>query len=453
MYRAATIRLLNWLKKKNRKPLVLRGARQVGKTWLVRDMAKSAELELIELNFEYTPGHYKHFESSNPVDVLRSLEAEFGCVIDPHKSLLFLDEIQVEPELLSKLRWFKEEMPELAVVAAGSLLEFVLEDHSFSMPVGRISYFHVEPLSFFEFIKASGNDPLYNMLKEHTALSPLSEPIHKKCLALYRDYCLVGGMPEVVEEWFTNHNINECIKLQRDLVATYNEDFYKYGSRKVPLLQKSMRSAVDQLGNRFVASRVDEQVRSIVAKNAVELLARARLLTRVYHTSGNGIPLGAECNEKFYKLLFLDTGLAASILSMAGMSRDEQDALVFKNKGAIAEQFVGQQIRSTLVQDGNLELYYWQRIGGRQGEVDYIIQKGTSVVPVEVKSGTAGSMKSLHQFMYDKQLELAVRFDMNNISLSDVDVKTTRGQAVCFKLLSLPIYLAEKVNELTLMCV
>ena len=170
MRREALARLQRWLGKANRKPLVLRGARQVGKTWLVTELTKLTSLELIELNFEFDPELADHFISSDPLVIIKSLEVHYGRKLDPQKILLFLDEIQVKPDLLAKLRWFKEKMPELAVIAAGSLLEFVLTDHQFSMPVGRISYMHIEPLSFLEYVSASGNIPLYEALKSSPLL-------------------------------------------------------------------------------------------------------------------------------------------------------------------------------------------------------------------------------------------------------------------------------------------
>lgn len=447
MKREASDRLDHWLRESDRKPLVLRGARQTGKTWIVRDLATRNNRELIEVNFERNPEFSDHFSGKDPVKVLQRLSAEFGHTIEPHSALLFLDEIQEAASVFSALRWFREEMPELPVVAAGSLLDFALHDHTFSMPVGRIRYFHLEPMSFLEFVSATGNNPLYETLKRASLADPLNEALHKKCLELYHTYCLCGGMPEVVKKWVASGGINECLTVQTDLLATFHDDFSKYGKDSL-LLRKTLRSVAEQLGGKFVLSRVDEGARSHDVKQAITLLAMARVASLVLHSSGNGIPLGSETNEKFFKALFVDTGLVASQLGIARMKPDEARNIVMNNKGALAEQFVGQQLRYALAAIGNTELHYWQRTGGRQGEIDYLIQGGNRIIPVEVKSGSEGSMKSLHQFMFDKKLDTAVRFDTNNFSRADLNIRTTQGDAVRYALFSIPIYLAERVFDI-----
>ncbi len=447
MKRDASEKLDEWLNQKGRKPLVIRGARQVGKTWIVRDLVKRAKLNLIEVNFEWNPAFAQHFTTSDPEEILKNLGAELGQRIDPGASLLFLDEIQVAAEVLAKLRWFRERLPELPVIAAGSLLDFVLADHSFSMPVGRISYLHLEPLSFLEFTMAIGNAPLAEALREASPGHPLNDALHTKSIGLYKAYCLSGGMPESVKKWQDSADPGACLSVQQDLLATYNDDFHKYG-KNTSRLQKTMRSISEQLGNKFVARRAEEGTASQEIKKSLELLCKARVASMVRHSAGNGIPLGAEGNERLFKVLMLDIGLVAAQLGLARMRPEDIDRLVFQNKGALAEQFAGQQLRVALARQGNPELYYWQRTGGRQGEIDYLVQSGGSVVPIEVKSGTAGSMKSLHQFMFDKQLATAVRLDMNNFSTMPVNIKTTQGDPVQYTLHSIPIYLAERVIEI-----
>ncbi len=447
MKREASHRLDQWLKQTDRKPLIIRGARQTGKTWIVRDLAARQNRKLVEINFERTPELAVHFSEKDPVKILKNLSAELAQSIQPENTLLFLDEIQAAPEVFACLRWFKEELPELAVISAGSLLDFVLAKHTFSMPVGRISYFYLEPLSFLEFVCAIGNDPLFAALKSASFSSPLNETLHKKCLELYRIYCLCGGMPEAVNKWVASEDMNACMTVQTDLIATCRDDFSKYGENG-ELLRKTLRSVAEQLGNKFVLSQVDQNVRSHDTRKALSLLAMARIISTVQHSAGNGIPLGAEANEKFIKALFLDIGLVSAQLGLARMKPEEIKQIIFSNQGALAEQFTGQQIRYALAFNGDPELYYWQRIAGRQGEIDYLLESGGKVLPVEVKSGSEGSMKSLHQFMHDKKLSLAVRVDANNLSKSDLDLKTTTGQPVQYTLLSIPLYLAERIFEL-----
>ena len=449
MIRFAANEFENWLKNKNRKPMVLRGARQVGKTWLVRDFAKRQNLKLVELNFERLPGLADLFSENDPVEILKNIEAELALTIKPDSSLLFLDEIQAAPQLFSKLRWFKEEIPNLPVIAAGSLLDFALNKYQYSMPVGRITYFHLEPMSFFEFVIATGNEALFKKMSSFSLESRMPESLHKKCLILYHDYCLVGGMPEVVREWVNSKNLKSCIKIQQDLLATYRDDFHKYGGETdAGMLNKILLSVAKQLGNKFMYSRVDPAKKQVGIKKALSMLCQAKVCTKVLHTTGNGLPLGAESNEKFFKALMLDIGLISVQLGLSSIKHSEAKNIIFSNKGGLAEQFVGQQLRACQTPLESPQLFYWQRTGGRLGEIDYVTQHGNRVVPVEVKSGSAGSMKSLHQFMAEKRLNFAVRFNINQPSVENIRVKTTLAKPVSYRLLSLPVYLTERLDEL-----
>ncbi|MCP4111720.1 MAG: ATP-binding protein [Desulfobacteraceae bacterium] len=449
MIRFAAAELDKWLQSRNRKPVVLRGARQVGKTWLVRDLAKRHQLKLIELNLERFPNLADLFSGNDPAEITKNIEAELSTTINPESAMLFVDEIQTAPELFSKLRWFREEMPELPVISAGSLLEFALKKYQYSMPVGRITYFYLEPMSFFEFVLASGNEPLYQKLSSFSLDKGMPQTLHEKCLELYRDYSLIGGMPEGVQEWMDNKNLKSCIKIQQDLLATYRDDFHKYGGETdARLLAKIMLSVSKQLGNKFIYTRVDPSLKTVPVKKAFTTLSQAKVCSKVLHTSGNGLPLGAESNEKFFKALMLDTGLTSVQLALSSVKPSDLKKIIFSNKGGLAEQFVGQQLRSARSPSADPQLFYWQRTGGRLGEIDYIIQHGNKIIPVEIKSGSAGSMKSLHQFMAEKNLDLAVRCNINPQLSEKISVKTTLGKPVTYRLISIPIYLAEHLAEL-----
>ncbi|MCP4629630.1 MAG: ATP-binding protein [bacterium] len=449
MIRFASEELDSWLVKPNRKPMVVRGARQVGKTWLVRDFAVRHELKLLELNFERLPALAELFSDNDPMEIMRNIEAELAISIEFNSSLLFLDEIQAAPQLFSKLRWFREELPQLPVIAAGSLLDFALSKHQYSVPVGRITYFHLEPMSFFEFLTAIGNQALGKKLLSTSFKTKLPELLHEKCLNLYYDYCLVGGMPEVVQEWTDSKDIKSCIKIQQDLMATYRDDFHKYGGEIEPeLLNRILLSVSEQLGNKFVYSQVDAAKKVAKIKKALMRLDLAKVCTRIQHTAGNGLPLGAESNDKFFKAIMVDIGLISVQMGLSLTSRRESKNIIFSNKGGLAEQFVGQQLRVVQAPSAEPRLYYWQTTGGRQGEIDYIIQHANRVVPVEVKSGATGSLKSLHMFMANKNLDFAVRCNTNQPSLENISVKTTTGEPVSYRLLSIPLYLTERLDGL-----
>ena len=446
MKRSAATFLDKWITDSSRKPLVLRGARQVGKTWLIRDLAQRHGRTLVELNMERRPELADHFRSNDARRAVSDLSADLGIPISPESCLLFIDEVQATPHLLAFLRWFHEDMPEMPVVAAGSLLDFALREHEFSMPVGRISYCYLEPVSFYEFLDASSNAPMKSALIAAGETLELNPRLHQRALELFSEYCLVGGLPEVVSDWIAKRDDTRRLQLQRDLIATYRDDFNKYRGRiPADLLRGVMDAIPRQLGGRFVYSHVDREAQHRDIKQALELLRLARVCHRVDHTAANGLPLGAETNPGTFKVILVDVGLAAVQLGLSQLDLRDLNAVVWANKGGVAEQFVGQHLRCLSQAYEDPRLYYWQRTEGRQGEIDYIIQHGSHVIPVEVKAGKAGAMKSLHAFMHVKQLSCALRLDANPPSFQEVDVQTTTGDPVKYRLLSLPLYMVESI--------
>jgi len=439
-----------WLDSKHRKPLVLRGARQVGKTWLVRDLAKSASLELLELNFERNPEYTKLFSATSPQEIYDEISLQLNQNVSPERALLLLDEIQSAPELLAQLRWFSEEMPELAVVAAGSLLEFALADMSHSMPVGRIRYGFLEPMSFEEYLIAHKQDGLLERWAAWQPGAGVSDVLHRKTLKCFDQYQMTGGMPAVVFAEINGADAAECRQIQRDLIQTYRDDFSKYSGRMNPrILNATLLATVHDMGNKFVYSHVDESIQHTQAKHALELLAMSRLCTIIPHTQGNGLPLGAETNERIRKVALLDVGLAHGLWNTpAAGGHPSWRSLSPMIRGNLVEQMAAQQLRIAMGgfgQEGRL--FHWRREGGRSGEIDYIVEINAGIVPVEVKSGSAGSMKSLHQFMYDRKLPLALRLDRNPPSLQTMQVRTTQGNDVGYTLLNLPYYLIWKLAD------
>jgi len=446
MKRSRSAFLKDWLNNPGRKPLIVRGARQVGKTWLVRELAKTEGRELVELNFEKQPGLAENFSSNDPVRILSELQADLGRDIDPCQAILFLDEIQAAPTLLAKLRWFYEEMPELPVIAAGSLLDFTLKEHDFSMPVGRVMYCHIDPLTFFEFLDATGNKNLREALRTAAVERMLSPRLHARALELFSEYCLTGGLPEVVAAWTADRNDNRRLQLQQDLIAAYRDDFNKYRKHVSSDLLRSVLDVVPkQMGGNFVYHHVDADFSHRILKLALEMLVLARVCRRIEHTAANGLPLGAEGNPRLFKVMMIDIGISAVQLGLSRLDFRNLEEVVWAAKGRMAEQFVGQHLLSLFSPWEEPRLFYWQRTGGRQGEIDFVTQQGPHIVPIEVKAGSAGSMKSLHAFMHSKRLPLAVRLDTNPPSLQDLDVRTTTGERTAYRLLSLPLYMTETI--------
>lgn len=450
MHRNSLNNLKKWLNSPTRKPLVLRGARQVGKTWLVRELAKQVNQTLIEINFEKQRDLAVHFESNHPATILLNLESALNQTIIPEQSILFLDEIQAAPEILAKLRWFYEDMPSLPVVTAGSLLEFVLKKYQFSMPVGRIHYFFIEPLGFEEFLLARNEIHLLNAIHRVTAHQPLNEALHAKANQLFKEYLTVGGMPEAVATWVQGRSLDELSAVHHNLINTYKDDFSKYAGRlSIDYLEETLMALPRLLTKKFIYSHIDPVARHASIKQAVERLSHARLCHRVQSVSANGIPVAAESNPKVFKMICIDVGLTATLLGLRLYQFQNIDEIMLINKGAMAEQVVGQLLR--LLQPVYVEpaLYYWAREErGASAEIDYLIQDNQRLIPIEVKAGSEGRLRSLHQFMDEKPWRQAIRFYAGPIDQRTIHMKTTSGNPVEYELLSLPFYLLEQTYRL-----
>jgi hypothetical protein len=450
MKRDLTLFLVNWLNSSTRKPLIIRGARQVGKTWLVRDLAHTQNRQLIELNFEKRPDLQSLFLSNEPKEILINIEAATGHKIDPVKALLFLDEIQVAPHLLAKLRWFAEEMSELPVIAAGSLLDFALAKHEFSMPVGRVGYLYLDPLSFEEFLDAVSQHELRKYLQNYDGKINIPETLHIQLIKFIKEFLIVGGMPAAVSSWAEEEKPELVNQIHFDLLATYRDDFAKYSGRlAISRLEEVMSSVPRQLGKKFVYRDVNSDVTTVAIKQALDLLTQARICHRIESTSANGLPLGAEADEKFSKIIMLDCGLCSASLGLTLHQLRSISEISLINSGGIAEQLVGQLLRTITPPYAPPSGYYWQREKkGSEAEVDYVMQHESQVVPIEVKAGTTGTLKSLHQFMKEKKLKTAIRVNSDFPSFGSVQVKDAFGTSIEYNLLSIPFYLIGQLHRL-----
>lgn len=442
--------LNDWIDSDQRKPLVIRGARQVGKTWLVRNFVENQRKKLIEINLEKTPQLASYFESNDPKQFLLLLSSVLKEPIDPKKCLLFLDEIQAVPEIFAKLRWLAEDMSELPVIAAGSLLEFVLENHSFSMPVGRINYMHMEPLSFEEFLMACDQSTLLDYLNVFEWGMKIPLALHEELLRLFKEFVVIGGMPASVATWLSTQSLQKVSQVQNDLLATYHDDFNKYRGRLgIEYLAAVMQGVPKFLSEKFVFSKINPEVETRVIKQSLDLLCKARVCHRVTSCHANGIPIGTGLDRKFFKVIFLDVGLCCASLDLSISEISSVEELVLYNKGAIAEQIVGQLLRTINFPYIEPNLYYWLREEkGSSAEVDYVIQVGPQVVPVEVKAGSTGTLRSLHIFMGMKKLLTAVRINSDYPSKMEVRTKDALGNEVQYNLISIPLYLIGQVKRL-----
>ena len=451
--------LEEWAAREPHKPLVIRGARQVGKSTLVREFARSAHMPLVEINFERNPESREAFAFRDPARILSALALLTGQTIAAGTNLLFLDEIQAAPEALAALRYFHEERPELHVVAAGSLMEFTLADATFSMPVGRVEYMHLGPLVFDDFLEAMGHAALAAHLRDFSS-SELGKnafhgAIHHKYLDVLRQYWVVGGLPEAVSEYARAHEENagdafaRVARVQHSVVATYRDDFNKYSHGR---LKGRIQMVFDRLpgvvGRKFKYVQVSREHRAAELADALRHLCMARVAFKVCRAAGNGVPLASEVNERYFKCLYMDVGLMCAALQLNVLDLGRED-LTLVNDGAVAEQFVGQHL---LYGDPAYEtpsLYYWAREArGAAAEIDYLMAQGQRIIPVEVKAGTTGSLRSLHQFLKEKRRDFALRFNAAPPSLLLDSKRLPDGTPIDYRLLSLPLYMVGQARRL-----
>lgn len=450
MYRTSLQELEEWKDQYNRKPLIIRGARQTGKTWLVRKFGADYFENFVEINFDRYPEKAGLF-SMNVKQSLQYISVDTNESIVPGQTLLFLDEIQNVPQLIPILRYFYEEIPELHVIATGSLLDFVLEDHEFSMPVGRVSYFYLGPMNFEEFLQANEEIGLLNLLKT-SDVSEIPEPLHIKLLEYVKLYWIIGGMPAALQTYIATKDIRLVQQEHESILQTYQDDFAKY-QRKVDtyLLRKIFQRIPSQLGKKVMYSQIlrDETSKKI-AQN-LHLLSMARILHPVHHSGGNGVPLGSEINERDFKLLFLDIGLLSTIFKLHLHQVSNLDGLLFVNGGVMAEQFIGQHLLYRHGSNQKPELFYWRRQAkSSSSELDYLVEYQGKVLPIEVKAGKSGSLKSLHVFVSSKNTPIAIRFNTNQGIVEDSTASIGKKEPQPFCLLSLALYQVGQLERLYL---
>jgi len=376
-----------------RKPLLLRGARQVGKTWLIEKLAREQFEFYLKIDFEENSEFISLFSNDlNPQKICSELELRTGIDIIAGKTLLFFDEIQICPRAIMALRYFYEKMPDLHVVAAGSLLEFAFSEISF--PVGRIQSMEVHPMNFSEFLLASN----YGKAAEicNNQISGVSASIHEFLLEQLRIYWLVGGMPECIKEYVNTKSLKKATEVQYEICETYRLDFNKYKPKTdINCLNAVFSTIAANVGQqiKYTGLAIDFTIPTI--KKAYESLLLARIVKKVKSLSNIGIPLDVYASDKKFKNLFLDIGLMSRVMGI-----DYNEALTHKNLlaiycGQLAEQFVGQEFAAAT----NNQLYYWSRDAkNSNAEIDYLVIFEGMIYPVEVKDGPSGKLRSLHLY-------------------------------------------------------
>lgn len=416
MRRLVDWHLNKWKKSSNRKPLIIRGARQVGKTYAVRQFGNTFE-NIVEVNFELSEDAIKIFDGDlKPDRILRQLGLYANNDIIPGKTLLFFDEIQQCPKALIALRYLYEWIPELHVIAAGSLLDFAIEE--VGIPVGRVASLYMYSLSFMEFLAAIDEKRLLKtVLANHDEKMP--EIIHNKLLDLVGQYLAIGGMPEAVKNWVDTKNPKESFEIHHHIIDNYRMDFRKYAKKhQVKYLEQLFAQIPFFIGQQFRYKNIHGEYRKRELAPCLDLLSMANVIYRAYHTSAQGLPLGAGVNLEWFKVIFLDVALCQAILGFDLSTWFLSPGKEFINRGMVAEAFVGQELLCYAQSFKKADLYFWHRQERNStAEVDYIYEYKGEIIPIEVKSGHNGKLKSLHLFLdQNPHIKCAIRFSKLNYS-------------------------------------
>ena len=445
--------LSKWIARENRKPLIIRGARQVGKSTLVRMFASKIEKRLLEVNLERHLQLDRTFESRDTNTILNTIESLSADKSESNDFLLFLDEIQAVPSAIGSLRYFYDDRPDIPVITAGSLFDFALSNHQLTMPVGRVEYMHMGPATFCEFLQAIGETKLSDFVLTYEPNQRIEDVVHTRLLNLLTLYFFIGGMPEAIDEYAKHRRLQDAQAVLQNILEAYQDDFPKYvgGSRLQRFLHIFTTSAAS-VGRKVKYSNYSNDVRGSAIKTDLEMLCAARLLSKVVHSNCNGIPIHADRNPKFFKLLFLDVGLMNALCGLEWRHIQQMDSDRLINNGPIAEQFIGQHLQDLFASRFPRELHYWAREGrSNNAEVDYVVSSGSHIIPIEVKAGSKGRLRSLNQFMAEKSSKFAIRFDLNQPSIQDIQATVTKGSTaigVDYPLYSLPLYLVETLPRL-----
>jgi predicted AAA+ superfamily ATPase len=437
--RAILTELEKWAKKKNRKPLVIRGARQVGKTTVVNQFAQSFE-QYIYLNLEL-PSDRKPFDDFKDLETL--VQTLFFLKNKAYskrkKTLLFIDEIQEVPQAFNVLRFFNEQMPEIPVIAAGSLLETIFNT-KLSFPVGRVEFLVVRPVSFVEFLEATGETAALEQMNT----IPLKSFASEKLLTLFHTYALIGGMPEIIKEYAETKDITSLNKLYDALIASYLDDVEKYAQNNAQTqsIRHVIKTSYFEAGKRIKFQGFGKSsYGSKEMGEALRTLEKALLLSLVYPTTSAKLPIIPEL-QKSPRLQLLDTGLMNYVTAMQKEIIGTSD-LNSVYQGTVIEHLVGQELLACNF-NALSALNFWVREKTTStAEVDYVIAHDGKLIPIEVKSGKVGKLKSLHLFMDENQGNIAIRFYAGELSITEVVTPNEKK----YHLLNLPYYLVSQLPK------
>ncbi|MCF6335287.1 MAG: AAA family ATPase [Spirochaetales bacterium] len=420
MKRTAYKKLINWKNSSDRKPLILKGARQVGKTYLLNEFGKKEFQKIHYLNFQKTKELGNIFEGDlSPVRILELVEVVLDSSVDIQRDVVFFDEIQDCPRALTSLKYFCEDMPELALVCAGSLLGVVHSDSAF--PVGKVSFLHLHPMSFMEFLIALGDTRSLKYITDITKKDKIPLIIHNHLMELLKEYFIVGGMPEVVSVYIQNRkNKNSGFEKvrakQNELITAYMGDFSKYSgkvkSNEIVSLFEAIPAQLAKENKKFISSKVISGGRFSKLRSSIDWLTGAGLIIKVKIANSGELPFSAFTMENRFKLYLFDVGLLGALGGLSPKAVYMQNNLFATFKGAFCENFVAQEFMYT----DSAPLYAW---AGNTSEVEFIKENDGDFYPIEVKAGLSGKLKSLNVFSQKYNSPYRTRISGRNLEIND----------------------------------
>ncbi len=432
MQRKAIKQLIDWKNRTNKKPLVIKGARQVGKTWLMKELGKTEYKNFAYINFDSNERMTRLF--SGDMDVKRlidGLELEADCKITPSDTLIIFDEIQECPKALTSLKYFYENTPEYNIVSAGSMLGVALHSGT-SFPVGKVEFMELHPLSFLEFLQALGEDELLNLIKRLDF--ELIKTFKDKYTNLLRQYYYVGGMPEVVADFIKNKDFKQVRTIQKDILTSYEQDFSKHIPHttvtKLRMLWNSIPSQLSKENKKFIYGLIKKGARAKEYEEAITWLCDCGLVYKTNKVNKVGLPLKSYEDISAFKLFVSDVGLLSALGELDVKTLLEGDKVFEEFKGSLTEQYVLQQLKTL----AELPVYYWANDSG-SAELDFIIQIEGSIIPIEAKASTNLQAKSLKIYRDKYEPKISIR-------TSTADYKDNEG------LYDIPLYLIEMIKEI-----
>ncbi|MBR2091127.1 MAG: ATP-binding protein [Fibrobacter sp.] len=438
-YRSITPKLINWAQNEGRKPLILRGARQTGKTTLIRDFGKKFD-SFIELNLEKKADSDLFERDLSVKDLFQAICLEKN-VVEGSKVLLFIDEIQNSPKAVAMLRYFYEEMPELYVIGAGSLLEVMIERHKISFPVGRVEYLYLFPMTFEEFLDATGEKVALKMYREQE----IPSIAHNKLESLFSLYSFIGGMPEVVSRYAATRDIAQLKPVYESLITSYKDDVPKYAKTlsEANIIRHVIETSPYETGKRIKFEHFGNgNYKSREVGESLRILERAMFLYLRYPVSGHELPLAP--NFKLHpRLQFLDTGLLNYALGLTNLYFSGIPLSDAYN-GMIAEHIVGQELLASQNDVLQKPILWVREKKQSNAEVDFMIVQNGKIVPVEVKSGSSGTLRSLHSFIEESGIDYALRLYSGSKSVEQSETPKARKP---YTLVNLPLYYAGRIAK------